>query len=143
MQPEHVTTSARITATGARAATDAAFTVAAELGVAVVVVVTDAAGDVVSVVRGDGAFKFSLEVARKKAWTAATAGARTAELAAGFVASPTLLHVLTPGVDELMPVGGGTPVLHDGMVVGAVGVSGATEEQDQQIADAAVAAVGG
>lgn len=141
MRPEHVARAARITAAGARAATDAAFARAAELGVAVVVVVSDAAGDVVSTVRGDGAFKFSLEVARKKAWTAATAGARTAELAAGFVASPTLLHVLTPGVDELMPVGGGTPIVHDGLIVGAVGVSGATEEQDQEIADAAVAAL--
>lgn len=143
MQPDHIASCARITAAGARVATDAAFRHAAELGVAVVVVVTDAAGDVVSVVRGDGAFKFSLEVARKKAWTAATAGASTDALAAGFVASPTLLHVLTPGVDDLMPVGGGAPVMHAGAVIGAVGVSGATEEQDQQIADAAVAALAG
>lgn len=48
----------------------------------------------------------------------------------------------SPGVDELMPVGGGTPIVHAGGVVGAVGVSGATEEQDQEIADAAVAALG-
>ena len=65
MQPDHIAVCARITAAGARVATDAAFARAAELGVAVVVVVSDAAGDVVSTVRGDGAVKFSLEVARK------------------------------------------------------------------------------
>lgn len=141
MRPDHIATSARITRTGSRVATEAAFARAEELGVAVVVVVADPAGDVISMTRGDGAFKFSLDVARKKAWTAATAGASTAALAADFAASPTLLHVLTSGVDELMPIGGGSPVIHDGAVIGAIGVSGATEQQDQEIADVAVAAL--
>ncbi len=141
MQPEYLTTSARLTLAGAREVLDAALDHAHRLGVRVVVVVADPAGDPIMVARDDGAFKFSVEVARKKAFTAATAGAPTSALAAEFVTSPTLLHVLTPGVDDLMPVGGGAPVMVDGAVVGAVGVSGATEEQDQEIAEAGVSAV--
>jgi glc operon protein GlcG len=139
-QPTHVT-APRLTLWGARLLVDAALETATELDVAVVVCVCDPAGDPIASVRMDGAFKFSIPIAAKKAWTAAAAGAPTSALAPQFLADPTLLHALAPKVDELMTVGGGTPVLVDGQVAGAVGVSGATEEQDQQIADTAVRAL--
>ena len=89
----------------------------------------------------DGAFKFSIPIAAKKAWTAAAAGVPTSALAVQFLGDPALLHGLAPKVDDLMAVGGGTPIVVDDRVAGAVGVSGATEEVDQQIADAAARAV--
>ena len=49
------------------------------------------------------------------------------------------LHGVTANVGDLIPVGGGVPVIVDGAVAGAIGVSGATEEQDHQIATTAVA----
>ena len=58
-----------------------------------------------------------------------------------FNADPTLLHALAPKVERMMAVGGSTPVRANGTVAGAIGVSGASEEQDQQIADAAATAI--
>jgi uncharacterized protein GlcG (DUF336 family) len=112
------------------------------LGVQVVVSVVDRGGNPVAMLRMDGAFLFSVEAAEKKAWTAAASGLATDRLRAAFNGDATLLHALAPKIDRLMAVGGGTPVLVDGQLAGAVGVSGATEEQDQDIADAAARAVG-
>ena len=131
-----------LTLDGAEALIVAARHAADALGAAVVVHVCDPAGDPLALVRMDGSPKFSLTVAAKKAWTAAAAGVDTAALAADFVGVPTLLHGVAAKVDELMPVGGGVPVVVDGSVAGAVGVSGATEEQDHEIAAAAVASIG-
>ncbi len=127
----------RLTLAGAQRAATAAIEAADAAGVAVVVCVCDPAGDPILTARMDGAFKFSVPVAVKKAWTAAAAGVPTSSLAAQFLGDPTLLHGLAPKVDELIAVGGGAPVLADGRVAGAVGVSGATEAQDQEIADIA------
>ncbi len=126
-----------LTADGARAAIDAAVTEAGLLGVRVVFAVVDRGGNPLGLLRMDGAFLFSVEVAEKKAWTAAASGLRTDVVRGAFLADPTLLHGLARKIDRLMAVGGGTPVLVDGQVAGAVGVNGATEAQDQQIADAA------
>ena len=98
-------------------------------------------GSPLAMLRMDGAPLFSVEVAEKKAWTAAASGARTADLRTVFGADPALLHGLAPMVDRLLAVGGGAPIRVDdpsnGGVAGAIGVSGATEDQDQQIADLA------
>ncbi len=125
-----------ITHAGARRALDGAIAEADSLGTPVVIVITDAAGNTVTMARMDGAPLFSIEVAEKKGWTAAASGARTCDLRDVFNADPTLLHALAPKVDDLMAVGGATPIIVDGATAGAVAVSGATEEQDQQIADA-------
>lgn len=130
-----------ITAAGARAAIDAALAEAEQLGVRVVIAVVDRGGNPLALLRMDGAFLFSVEVAEKKAWTAVASGIGTHLLREAFNGSPTLLHGLGPKIDRLMAVGGGIPVTIDGQLAGAVGVSGATEEQDQQIAEAGAAAI--
>lgn len=132
-----------VTAAGARAAIDAALAEAESLGVRVVISVVDRGGNPIALLRMDGAFLFSVEVAEKKAWTAAAAGIPTDHLRGAFNGDPTLLHGLAPKIDRLMAVGGGVPVRIDGELAGAVGVSGATEDQDTQIATAAAAAVAG
>jgi len=130
-----------LSAAGALAIVDAAVGEAGRLGVAVVVAISDRAGNPLALLRMDGAPLFSVDVARKKAWTAAASGLRTEALRDVFLGDPTLLHGLTPKVEMLMAVGGGTPIVSDGVVAGAVGISGATEEQDQEIADAAASVV--
>lgn len=127
-----------ITLNGAKKAIEEALRVARSLEVRVVVVVVDGAGNPVAMVRMDGAPLFSVPVATKKAWTAAAAGARSADVAEQFNDDPVLLHALAPKVANLMAVGGATPFVSLGRVAGAIGVSGATEVQDQEIADAAV-----
>lgn len=130
-----------VTAAGARAAIDTALAEAEQLGVRVVISVVDRGGSSVALLRMDNAFLFSVEVAEKKAWTAAASGLPTNLLRDAFNTDPTLLHGLAPKIDRLMAVGGGVPVMVDGELAGAVGVSGATEEQDQQIATAAASAI--
>ena len=131
----------RLTFQGAQRLIEAARRHAESIGVAVVIHVCDPAGDPLAMARLDGSPKFSITVAAKKAWTAAAAGAPTGPLGAAFLADPVLLHGVAANVDDLIPVGGGVPVLVDGAVAGAIGVSGATEQQDHEIATAAVAAL--
>ena len=45
-------------------------------------------------------------------------------------------------VEGIVPLQGGVPVIADGRVIGAVGVSGVTSAQDEQVANAAIAALG-
>lgn len=130
-----------LTAEGAHRVVAVAEAAAGQLGVGIVVYVVDRGGNPLAMMRMDGAPRFSVEVAHKKAWTAASSGSRTDVLRDVFNADPTLVHGLQGGVDMLMAVGGATPILIDGELAGAVGVSGATEEQDQQIADAAAASI--
>ena len=132
-----------LTASGARAAIDAALAEASSIGVDVVIAVVDRGGNPLALLRMDAAPLFSVEVAEKKAWTAVAGRAPTDALNAVFSGDPTLLHALAPKIDRLMAVGGGAPVMIDGQLAGAIGVSGATEAQDQQIADAAARALAG
>jgi uncharacterized protein GlcG (DUF336 family) len=46
-------------------------------------------------------------------------------------------------VDDVAFLGGGAPIVRDGLVIGAVGASGATEEQDVECAATALQAIGG
>jgi uncharacterized protein GlcG (DUF336 family) len=79
----------------------------------------------------------SINVAQAKARSAARFRASSASaeerLAAGRMA---LL-----AIDGIVPVAGGVPIVVDGRVVGAIGVSGASSAQDDEVARAAIAAV--
>lgn len=123
-----------LTLAGARRLITAASEHAASLGVAVVITVVGRTGELIALERQDGAFAFSVDAAQQKAWTAAVSGVATLDFGKLFLSEPALIHGLAPKIDRLMVVGGGVPVLVDGVVAGAVGVSGATEEQDHQIA---------
>lgn len=131
-----------VTLEGARTAVDAALAKAGEIGVAVVVAVVDRAGRLVAFNRMDGALVLSIDVARKKAISVTLAnGAPTAGLWETFGRDPELLHGLAPKLPDLMPVGGAVPITVDGDLAGAVGVSGATAAQDEEIAAAGAASI--
>jgi len=108
---------------------------AAANGWNVAIAVTDAAGELIVLHRRDGTQVGSIDVAIRKAETAARfrrpSGAFQDGLAAGNQ------WVLTLGV---LAIEGGLPITVDGQVIGAVGVSGVTPAQDTQIAQAGVAA---
>ncbi len=136
-----VTTTQRLTLDGAQRLVAAALRYADSIGTSVVVHVCDPAGDPLAMARMDGSPKFSVAIAAKKAWSAAAAGTSSAALAADFLADPALLHGVAGSVDELITVGGGVPVVVGECVAGAIGVSGATEQQDHEIAEVAVSKV--
>jgi uncharacterized protein GlcG (DUF336 family) len=138
---EHVAAHPSLTLAGARVALDAALTRADELGVAVNVSVCDAAGHEIAFARMDGAALLSADIARDKAYTvAAFLGIPTDRWFSMIEEAPALREGIVHR-DRLVIFGGGVPVTIDGATVGAVGVSGGTAEQDQEVATAGAAAL--
>ena len=127
----------------AGAAVAAAQERAAEIGVQVSVALVDVTGFDLVVVRGDGAPGFTAGIARRKAATAAAFDRPTAELRELKERRPEVLELAGEQL-RFRPttLGGGVPVRVDGEVVGGIGVSGATPEQDTECAAAALAALG-
>ncbi|RNL61308.1 heme-binding protein [Nocardioides marmoriginsengisoli] len=112
---------------------DAAVAEAGRQGVEVAVVVMDPAGRTVLAGRMDGCSQLCLDAATGKAYTAAGLGVPTSawELRAG--AEPAFAGSMS-AVPGFTVLGGGEPILLDGVLIGAVGVSGGTSEQDVRIA---------
>ncbi|RBP17782.1 uncharacterized protein GlcG (DUF336 family) [Roseiarcus fermentans] len=128
-----------ISAEAAFRAVEAAVARGRERGVAVVAAAVDIGGDLVACLRADGAFAASISIARDKAYTAAVFGASTDGLSNALKDNPVLHHgiAIRPGV---VLFGGGLPIVEDGAVIGAVGVSGGSEDDDRECARAGVAA---
>jgi glc operon protein GlcG len=129
-----------LTFAGAQAAAAAAGAVATERGVAPVIAVVDAGGALVYLLRPDTAQVASVEVSTDKARTAAIyrRPSKDFELQATG-GRPSALHLA-----RAVPLQGGIPLLHDGTVVGAIGVSGASSaDEDQELALIGAAAVSG
>jgi glc operon protein GlcG len=113
---------------------------AEELGFLVAVAVVDEAGHLVACHRMDGALWVTPEIARAKANAAAGFRASTHDLEARFTGARELFASNVAGLDAYQFVfgRGAVPVVEDGRVVGAVGVSGAVPpDNDHLIADAA------
>ncbi|MBL8096999.1 MAG: cob(I)yrinic acid a,c-diamide adenosyltransferase [Anaerolineales bacterium] len=108
---------------------------AGEIGVPMVLAVVDANGDVIQVRRMDGALIVSVTLAPHKAYTAAIVRLPTEQLAAAAQPGQSLF-----GIDVNLPkvtlVGGGLPIVKNGVVVGGVGASGGTVAQDVDVAQA-------
>jgi glc operon protein GlcG len=105
----------------------------------VVIAIVDTGGNLVLLQRLDNAQFGSVEVARQKAWSAAAFRRPTKvfqEAIAGGGANLRLLRL-----EGASPLEGGIPIAVDGQVVGAIGVSGVTSEQDAQIAQAGIASL--
>jgi glc operon protein GlcG len=126
-----------VTLDGARLAVSAAIAEATRMGWNVSIAVVDPAGDLIAFARMDAAAAASTGIAPAKARTAArmrrTTGSLDSTLTAGRL--PIL------GLEGITPVEGGVPILVNGELVGAVGVSGATSVQDAQLARAAAAVI--
>lgn len=130
-----------LTLAGARRVVRAAQDHADGLGVAVAVAVVDRAGHLVCFERGDGTPLLSLDFAVDKAWTAAAFGVATAEWW-GLLGDDEALKRGLAARPRFTLVGGGVPLVVGGEVVGGVGVSGATADQDDDCARAGAGAVG-
>ena len=112
---------------------------ARELGFEVALAVVDEAGHLVACDRMDGALWVTPEIARAKANAAAGFHASTLDLEERFTKRMLFAdNVATLGSYEFVFGKGGVPVVADGRIVGAVGVSGAVPaDNDHAIADAA------
>lgn len=129
-----------VTFAAAKAAVDGAAAEAERLGVAVCISVADVAGNQVAFGRMDGAALMSAGIATNKAYTVcAFNGLPTHQWFDLIKDEPALLHGIVH-TDRLVVFAGGVPILVDGRLVGAVGASGGSADQDRRIAEAGAAA---
>ncbi len=101
------------------------------------IAVVDAGGQLIALHRRDGTQTASIQIAIDKARSAA-AFRRPTEALQQMVAGGT---VGVMNVEGAMPLGGGIPVLLEGVAIGAIGVSGGSVAQDAQVAQAGLEAL--
>lgn len=104
-----------------------------------VIAVADAHGELLALLRLDGAPLSSVTVASNKAWTAARLRRPTREVLATLHARGT--DIAFYGDPRYLGFGGGLPVVVDGTVVGAVAVSGLSDDEDEALAALGIAAM--
>jgi uncharacterized protein GlcG (DUF336 family) len=124
-----------------RALIAAGVAAAAEIGQKSVVAVVDTAGILKGFERMDGAALLAVDIAQDKAYTAAAFGMPTHQWY-DFIKDDGPLHTGIVHTPRLVVFGGGYPIVVDGNVVGAIGVSGGHYSDDMKIAEAALAACG-
>jgi glc operon protein GlcG len=108
----------------------------------VVVAVADAHGELIAFARMDGAPISSIRIAANKAWTAARERKPTKEIGEK-VRHPEKGHdIAYYGDPRFVGWGGGVPVWKDGMVAGAVAVSGLSSREDIELVTLALKLVG-
>ncbi|MCG8597155.1 MAG: heme-binding protein [Kiloniellales bacterium] len=137
--------SKRLTTEGAKEMMAAAVGSAQELGIAATVAIVDAGGHVILLERMDGGRFHTVHSSLTKAVCAASNRRPTTTKGAQGQELNTLEAIglpLAAGVDRWTALKGGFPIIVGGECVGGIGVSGGDWEQDQRIAEAAVAAVG-
>lgn len=111
-----------------------------EIGQPMNIAVVDDGGNLVSHIRMDGAWIGSIDVSINKAFTSRAFDISTQALGENSQPGQQFYGILTSNHGRVMVFAGGVPLTRDGKVVGAVGVSGGSGEQDQSVAEAAVAA---
>ena len=127
---------------GGQRALAAAVREATSIGVPSCVAVADQAGHLLSFARMDGAPLLSSQIAQDKAYTVAAFGLATHDWWELLEGEPALLHGIIK-TDRLIVFGGGVPIIVEGRLVGAIGVSGGSAEQDRTVAEAGAAALTG
>ena len=125
----------------AAAAVAAAACWANEAGIKVNIAVVDHAGHLAGFIRQVGAFLHSIDIAIDKAYTAVSFGLPTGQWYDALQShSPAVREGLLRR-PRFVAFGGGVPIGVAGQRIGAIGVSGASEAQDEAVAQAGVAAV--
>jgi glc operon protein GlcG len=132
----------KLTLEGARAVLAAGERRALEIQVPMNIAVVDDGGHLLAFARMDGAKPASIAVSLVKARAAAMRRAPTGPAMAGEQVNVALaMGLVSAASDHQTPIRGGVPLVVDGEVVGAIGVSAGTEEQDLDVARAGAAAI--
>ena len=124
----------------ARAAVDAARNKSAEIDTKMNIAIVDGGGSLKAFLRMDGAWLGSIDIAIKKARTARYFDMNTGEI--GKLSQPGgALFNIEHSNDGLITFPGGIPIRQGDTIVGAIGVSGSTVENDHTVAAAGAAAI--
>jgi len=121
-----------------RAMIDACIARSKELKKKMCIAITDEAGLLRAFHAMDGAPHLSIEIAQNKAYTASAFGLPTHAWWDFVKNDPPLLHGITH-TPRLVVFGGGYPIMENGEMIGAIGVSGGHYSEDMEVARAALA----
>jgi uncharacterized protein GlcG (DUF336 family) len=122
---------------------EAALSKASEIGSPSSVAIVDGGRELVAFARQDGALLASGEISIGKAYTSCSLQMATADVGPLTQPGQPLYGLETSHQTPLVTFPGGRPIQQGGDTAGAVGVAGGTVDQDDEIALAAVAALGG
>jgi uncharacterized protein GlcG (DUF336 family) len=125
-----------ITLNDAREIIAAAEVKAIEIGQPMNIAVADAGGNLISHVRMDNAWIGSIDISIKKAYTSRAFDIATKDLATHSQSGDQFFGIHASNDGKIMIFAGGIPLKRDGKVVGAIGVSGGSGEQDHSVAEA-------
>lgn len=125
-----------VTLEDARRVIAAAEKKAAEIGQPMNIAVADAGANLVAHVRMDNAWLGSIDISMKKAFTARAFDIATKDLATHSQPEGQFYGIHASNDGKIMIFAGGIPLKKDGKVVGSIGVSGGSGEQDQTVAEA-------
>ena len=131
---------AGITLGQAHKVVEAAAAKAEEIGVPMNIAVVDAGNNLTAFARQDGAWLGSIDIAQGKAYTARAFDMTSADLGAEAQPGKSLYGIEASNDGRLIVFGGGIPLKDGDEVVGAIGVSGGTVDQDEEVAEAGAAA---
>jgi len=129
-----------ITAEAAHRAVAAAIAHAESLGIRINAAVCDPAGTLVAFLRMPGSFVPSVDIAIDKAYTAAGFGFPTSQWMQVF-GDDQAMRLGFPPRPRIVVFGGGVPIRDDDALIGAIGVSGGSAEQDEACAQAGIDAI--
>jgi glc operon protein GlcG len=113
---------------------------ALDMGVIVGISIVDARGDLLAALRLDGALWRTMPVSRGKAYASVAFGAPSAELTER-ADNPVMRALMLMEEGQIIPQQGAVPIKRGSELLGAIGVSGARSEEDEEIARAGVSAL--
>ncbi len=113
---------------------------AEQIGQPMNIAVSCAGGYLLAFERMAEAWLGSVDIAQKKAWTARAFNIETKALGENSQSGDQFFGIHASNDGKVMIFAGGIPVKKDGKVIGAIGVSGGSGEQDQAVAEAGVSA---
>jgi uncharacterized protein GlcG (DUF336 family) len=113
---------------------------AKQIGQPMNIAVADQGGNLISHMRMDGAWIGSIAISINKAYTSRAFDIATKDLATHSQSGGQFFGIHASNDGRIMIFAGGVPLKRDGKVVGAIGVSGGSGAQDQEVAEAGAAA---
>ncbi len=129
-----------VTLDDARRIIAAAEKKAKEIGQPMNIAVADEGGNLIAHVRMDGAWLGSIDISIGKAWTSRAFDISTKDLATHSQSGGQFFGIHASNHGKVMIFAGGIPLKRGGKVIGAIGVSGGSGDQDHAVAEAGVTA---
>ena len=130
-----------LTLNDARKIISSASKKASEIGQPMNIAVVDGGGNLLAFERMDGAWLGSIDISIKKAWTSRAFDIATRDLSGPSQPGQQFFGIHTSNDSKVMIFAGGIPLKKGSEIVGAIGVSGGSGEQDQAVAEAGTKAI--